>query len=85
MALSRSSSLATVAALVLSGIRSGSWALQGRESSVSRHWESVGLPTTVSISQARARSSSGRAMKASKERSRPWAVCLRAPAFLRGL
>ena len=50
-----------------------------------RHCESAGPPTTVSISQARARSSSGSAMNAAKERSGPWCVAFFAPAFLRGL
>lgn len=84
-ARSTPSRASTVASLVLAGISSGSCTLHGRGSSVSRHWESVGLPTTVSISQARARSSSGSAMKAAKERPGPWWVALAAFPLLRGL
>ena len=73
-AFSSASSLSDVDPQSLPGMSSASWNLQGRWYNVSRHRRSDLSPTTVSISQAAARSSSGRPMNAPNERASPWAV-----------
>lgn len=75
-AFSSSSSRACTASAVLSGISSASWNRNALRYNVSGHRRSDLSPITVSISQARARSSSGSPMKAAKERAPPCAVGL---------
>ena len=83
-ALSSASSRARTAPAVFSG-SSTSWNLNGLGYSVSRHWRSDLSPATVSISQARVRSSSGSPMKAAKERASPWDAAFGGFAHERGL
>ena len=79
------SSRSRTASVVFSDIGSVRWSLNGRGYNVSRHCRSVLSPTTVSISQAAARSSSGSPMNAAWERASPCAVDLRGLACDLGL
>ena len=64
---------------------SASWNLNALRYNVSRHCRSDFRPTTVSISQAAARCSSGSSMNAANERAAPCAVCLGGAVRERGL
>ena len=79
------SSADPVDAAVLSGMGSAIWNLNALRYNVSRHRRSDFRPSTVSISQAAARSSPGNSMNAANERAAPCDACLGGSARERGL
>ena len=61
------------------------WNLNALRYNVSRHRRSDFRPSTVSISQAAARSSPGNSMNAANERASPWVMDLGGAECERGL